>query len=72
LHTVSECDNQVFGTGQAGCASSLRGFLGEPEESGFVEGVMLEMKGINGILRMDLREQELRKLLQYANKEAGK
>jgi len=32
------------------------------EAVGFIEGVMLEIKGINGILRMELREEELRNL----------
>ena len=52
----------------------FEGFLGELEESGCVEGVMLEMKGINGVLRMDLREEELRELLQrgsHAEEEAA-
>jgi len=42
----------------------IEGFLGELEELSFVEGVMLEIKGVNGILRMDLKKEELRKLLQ--------
>jgi len=42
----------------------IEGFLGELEESSFDEGVMLEIRGTNGVLRMDLREEELRKLLQ--------
>jgi hypothetical protein len=42
----------------------IEGFLGELEELNFIEGVMLEIKGINGILRIDLKKEELRKLLQ--------
>lgn len=41
----------------------IEGFLGELEELGLVESVMLEIKGANGILRMDLREKELKELL---------
>lgn len=42
----------------------IEGFLGELEELSFIEGVMLEMKGINGVLRMDLREETFGELLQ--------
>lgn len=39
------------------------GFLGELKELSFIEGAMFEIKGVNGILRMDLKEEELRKWL---------
>jgi len=41
----------------------FEGFLGELEELGMVEGVILEVKGSNGTLRIDLDEGELRKML---------
>ena len=41
----------------------LEGFLGELEELGMVEEVILEVKGSNGTLRIDLDEDELRKML---------
>jgi hypothetical protein len=41
----------------------IEGFLGELEVVDLVEGVMLEIQGTNGTLRMDLKEEELRKLL---------
>lgn len=41
----------------------IEGFLGELEELALVEGVMLEIKGSNGTLRMDLRDEELKELL---------
>lgn len=41
----------------------IEGFLGELEEIDIVEGSMLEVRGANGVLRMDLRKEELRKLL---------
>ena len=40
----------------------VEGFLGELEELSFVEGAMLELRGSNGILRIDLKEDELAKL----------
>ncbi len=43
---------------------SIEGFLGELEEIELVEGVMLEIKGANGTLRMDLEEEELNTLLK--------
>jgi len=41
----------------------IEGFLGELGELSFVEDVLLEIKGANGILRIDLKEEEFRKLL---------
>jgi hypothetical protein len=41
----------------------FEGFLGELEELGMVEEVILEVKGSNGTLRIDLNEDELRKML---------
>lgn len=41
----------------------FEGFLGDIEELGFVNGGMLEIKGVNGILRIDLSEKELRAVL---------
>ena len=41
----------------------IEGFLGELEEIGLVEGVMVEIKGADGVLRIELKEEELKKLL---------
>jgi hypothetical protein len=40
----------------------VEGFLGELEELSLVEDAMLELKGSNGILRIDVREDELTRL----------
>ncbi len=40
----------------------LEGFLGELERLSLIEGRMLEIKGSNGILRVDLSEDELRNM----------
>ena len=45
----------------------IEGFLGKIKELNFVEGIMLEIKGENGVLRMDLEVEEL-KLLELARK----
>ena len=42
----------------------FEGFLGDIEELGFIEGGMLEIKGVNGTFRIDLSEKELRTMLQ--------
>jgi hypothetical protein len=42
----------------------FEGFLGKIEELGFIEGGMLEIKGVNGTFRIDLSEKELRTILQ--------
>ncbi len=41
----------------------IEGYLGELKEIGITEGIILEIQGTNGILRLDLSEEELRKLL---------
>jgi hypothetical protein len=47
----------------------FEGSLGELEELSMVEGAVLEVKGVNGILRIDLSEDQLRKML-FQKKEA--
>lgn len=41
----------------------FEGFLGELKEISLVEGLMLEVRGSNGIIRMELTEDELRRAL---------
>ena len=41
----------------------IEGFLGKLTDVSFTEGIMLAIEGSNGILRMDLSEKELKKLL---------
>ena len=46
----------------------FEGNLGELEELGMVEDIILEIKGANGIMRVDLTEEELRKMLSASAK----
>jgi hypothetical protein len=57
---------------EAGDTVLLEGFLGELKEIDLVEGVMLEIKGANGILRMDLNEEELNILLKKRKRDQGR
>jgi len=41
----------------------LEGFLGELEEMSLVEGGLLEVRGSNGVLRIDVSEEDLETLL---------
>ena len=41
----------------------IEGFLGKLQSLSFTEGLMLEIHGTNGTLRMDLNEKELERLL---------
>ena len=41
----------------------FEGSLGELQELSMVEGAVLEVKGTSGVLRIDLSEDELRKML---------
>jgi hypothetical protein len=42
----------------------FEGLLGELKEISLLEDAMLEIRGSNGMLRVDLTEQELRKVLK--------
>ncbi len=45
----------------------IDGFLGKLENVSFTEGIMLEIDGTHGSLKMDFTEDELRRLLAKAN-----
>ena len=47
----------------------FEGFLGEIEEMGMVEEVILEIRAANGTLRIDLSEEELKAALTRKKKE---
>jgi len=40
----------------------IEGFLGDLEVVDLVEGAMLEIQGTNGTFKMDLKEEELKRL----------
>ncbi len=42
----------------------IEGFLGELDEIELIEGIMLEVRGTDGVLRMDLTREELEKTLR--------
>ena len=47
----------------------FEGYLGELESLGMIEEAILEIKGINGVLRIDLTQSQLVKLLQQDEKQ---
>lgn len=47
----------------------VEGFLGELLVLNFLENALLEIEGANGTLRIDLSEEDLKKLLQHKNTE---
>jgi len=51
-----------------GCRDSvlLEGTIGELTQATFAEGIILEVAGNKGTLRINLKEEELRKALQKA------
>jgi len=50
---LDEENNHVF----------FEGFLGELKNIAMVEGVMLEIEGKNGVLKLDITQQEMEKCL---------
>jgi len=55
----------VMISNRAGETVLVEGFLGELKEVSLVEGAMLELRGNNGVLRVDLKEEELRRLFSW-------
>lgn len=53
---------------ESGDCVLVEGYLGELEEIGLIEGIMLEIRGTNGTLRMDFNEEELKELLKKEGK----
>ena len=65
--------NLALQTSEAGKVL-IEGFLGKLENLSLTEGLMLEINGINGSLKMDLTEAELERLLSkgaYIRKTQG-
>jgi hypothetical protein len=65
--------NLALQTSEAGKVL-IEGFLGKLENLSLTEGLMLEINGTNGILKMDLTETELQRLLsksEYIRKTHG-
>ena len=48
----------------------FEGFLGELKNISMTEGVMLEIEGVNGTLKLDVKQEEMEQIL--APKETGK
>jgi hypothetical protein len=46
----------------------FEGYLGALKELSLIEGMVLEVRGENGVLRIDLPEEELRKMLSASAK----
>ena len=46
----------------------FEGDLGELEEVAFIEGSMLEVRGTNGVLRVELGQRETEKLMGQMSK----
>jgi hypothetical protein len=49
----------------------FEGFLGKLENVAMVEGVMLEIEGRNGILKLDITQQEMEKCLTRKKANGG-
>ena len=50
----------------------IEGFLGELQELSFLENSLVEITGVNGTLRVDLTNDDLRQLFRNGNKEVKK
>jgi hypothetical protein len=48
----------------------FEGFLGELKSVSIIEGVMLEIEGINGVLKLDITRQEMEKCLAPGSADA--
>lgn len=58
-----DCLKRVAIPNDSGDNVVVEGFLGKLEELDIIEDLLLMIKGTNGILRIELSKEELRKLL---------
>jgi len=58
-HVKNICLSEGFGE-----RVLIEGVLGNLEELGMIEGALLEINGSNGVIRIDLNEEELRSLFK--------
>jgi hypothetical protein len=49
----------------------FEGFLGELQNVAMVEGVMLEIEGRNGVLKLDITQREMEKCLNPKKADGG-
>jgi hypothetical protein len=49
----------------------FEGFLGELRNVSMVEGVMLQIEGKNGVLRVDIAQKEIEKILKVKKSASG-
>ena len=65
--TSKDCVKQIS-LSSNGCNSVLlEGFLGKLEKVSMVEDLVLEIKGVNGILRIDIKKDELEHFLKLSH-----
>jgi Trp operon repressor len=61
MNFINEAKNQIL----------LEGYLGELKSVSMTEDVMLEIEGVNGLIRLDITQQELKKYLSNSICEVG-
>jgi hypothetical protein len=60
---IKEHVKRFFILDDSGNRVLFEGSLGDLKEISLIEGLMLEVRGSNGILRMDMTEEELKRVL---------
>jgi hypothetical protein len=58
-----DCVRRISILGSENVQVFFEGFLGELKNVSMVEGVMLEVEGVNGVLRLDIAQGEMEKCL---------
>jgi hypothetical protein len=67
-----DCIRRLALPNNSGGSVLIEGFLGKIEDVSLVEGLMLEVKGTSGTLKMDLTADELNKLLKQKSMDQGR
>ncbi|MFW9919349.1 MAG: hypothetical protein ACFFED_07105 [Candidatus Thorarchaeota archaeon] len=50
----------------------LEGYLGEIERIAILDGLVLEIRGAQGILRLDITEAKIKEIFHFDNTDTGK
>jgi hypothetical protein len=73
LHSKNQIKNMTLTNNGQKESTLIEGTIGNLIEASFTEGIILEVTGTKGILRLDLQEQEIKQtvLINKQNNEDG-
>jgi hypothetical protein len=67
LNTKNQIKNMILTNSEQKESTLIEGTIGNLVEANFTEGIILEVTGTRGVLRLDLQEQEIKQTI-FINK----